>query len=161
MGSFDHGNGELIDAATAMDWLQSKNPEASSYWIAGFSFGAWIAMQLLMRRPEIDGFIAIAPPASSCDFGFLSPCPAPGLIIQGTEDEIAKEEDTYALYKKLSKQRNAEIEYVTVDGADHFFTNHIDSLISGIDKFIKPRVNRPTQPKKVRRDRKRKVMEAQ
>jgi hypothetical protein len=161
MGSFDHGNGELIDAATAMDWLQSKNPEASSYWIAGFSFGAWIAMQLLMRRPEIDGFITIAPPASSCDFGFLSPCPAPGLIIQGTEDEIAKEEDTYALYKKLSKQRNAEIEYVTVDGADHFFTNHIDSLISGIDKFIKPRVNRPTQPKKVRRDRKRKVMEAQ
>ena len=30
-----------------------------------------------------------------------------------------------------------------------------------VDKFIKPRVNRPTQPKKVRRDRKRKVMEAQ
>lgn len=160
MGSFDHGNGELIDAATAMDWLQSKNPEASSYWIAGFSFGAWIAMQLLMRRPEIDGFIAISPPASSCDFGFLSPCPAPGLIVQGTEDDIAKEEDTYALYEKLSKQRNAEVEYAAIDGADHFFTKQMDSLTSSIDKFITPRVTRPTQPKKIRRDRKRKIMES-
>ena len=147
MGKFDHGNGELIDSATAMDWLQSKNPEASSYWIAGFSFGAWIAMQLLMRRPEIDAFIAIAPPASSYDFSFLSPCPAPGIIIQGTKDDIAKEENTHAFYEKLLKQRNSEVVYDPINGADHFFTNHISSLTTSVDKFIKPRVNRPAQPK--------------
>jgi pimeloyl-ACP methyl ester carboxylesterase len=56
-GSFDHGQGELSDAASALDWAQSINPEARSCWIAGFSFGAWIGMQLLMRRPEIEGFI--------------------------------------------------------------------------------------------------------
>ena len=159
LGSFDQGNGELIDAATAMDWLQSKNPEASSYWVAGFSFGAWIAMQLLMRRPEIDGFISIAPPTTSYDFNFLSPCPAPGLIIQGTEDNISKEEDTYILYEKLSKQRNSEIEYITIDGADHFFVNHIDKLKNTIDNYIKPRSSRPLQPKKIKRDRKRKISE--
>ena len=53
-GSFDHGQGELSDAASALDWAQSINPEARSCWIAGFSFGAWIGMQLLMRRPEIE-----------------------------------------------------------------------------------------------------------
>ena len=159
LGSFDQGNGELIDTATAMDWLQSKNPEASSYWVIGFSFGAWIAMQLLMRRPEIDNFITIAPPTTSYDFNFLSPCPAPGLIIQGTEDDISKEEDTYTLYEKLSKQRNNEIEYVAIDGANHFFTNHMDKLTNTIDTYIKPRSTRPTQPKKIRRDRKRKVSE--
>ena len=159
LGSFDQGNGELIDTTTAMDWLQSKNPEASSYWVIGFSFGAWIAMQLLMRRPEIDSFITIAPPTTSYDFNFLSPCPAPGLIIQGTEDDISKEEDTYALYEKLSKQRNNEIEYVAIDGANHFFTNHMDKLTNTIDTYIKPRSTRPTQPKKIRRDRKRKVSE--
>ena len=52
-GAFDHGQGELSDAAAALDWAQSINPEARSCWIAGFSFGAWIGMQLLMRRPEI------------------------------------------------------------------------------------------------------------
>src|SRR6185369_5756275 len=63
-GSFDNGIGELSDAAAALDWVQSIHPEAQTTWIAGYSFGAWIGMQLLMRRPEIKGFISIAPPAN-------------------------------------------------------------------------------------------------
>jgi len=50
-GRFDRGEGELSDAASALDWLQAHNPNASACWVAGFSFGAWIGMQLLMRRP--------------------------------------------------------------------------------------------------------------
>ena len=46
-GIFDQGPGELSDAATALDWLQLANPDAKSCWIAGVSFGSWIAMQLL------------------------------------------------------------------------------------------------------------------
>ena len=49
-GTFDNGIGELSDAAAALDWVQSFHPEAQTTWIAGFSFGAWIGMQLLMRR---------------------------------------------------------------------------------------------------------------
>src|SRR6201992_4234582 len=70
-GSFDHGTGELSDAASALDWAQTINPEARACWVAGFSFGAWIGMQLLMRRPEVEGFISIAPPANLYDFSFL------------------------------------------------------------------------------------------
>ena len=51
--SFDHGQGELRDAAAALDWMQQHNPNSSACWVAGFSFGAWIGMQLLMRRPEV------------------------------------------------------------------------------------------------------------
>ena len=54
-GTYDSGDGELSDAATAMDWLQSQKPASSQCWIAGFSFGSWIGMQLMMRRPEIQG----------------------------------------------------------------------------------------------------------
>src|SRR6201990_179938 len=39
-GSFDHGLGELSDAASALDWAQSLNPEARSCWVAGVSVGA-------------------------------------------------------------------------------------------------------------------------
>ena len=39
-GSFDHGTGELSDAASALDWAQTINPEARACWVAGFSFGA-------------------------------------------------------------------------------------------------------------------------
>ncbi|MGH8429396.1 MAG: alpha/beta hydrolase, partial [Solimonas sp.] len=74
-GAFDRGEGELSDAASSLDWLQATNPNAKACWIAGYSFGAWIGMQLLMRRPEISGFISVAPPANIYDFGFLAPCP--------------------------------------------------------------------------------------
>jgi len=64
-GSFDHGTGELSDAASALDWAQTINPEARACWVAGFSFGAWIGMQLLMRRPEVEvSFRSHRPPTS-------------------------------------------------------------------------------------------------
>ncbi|HLD95390.1 MAG TPA: alpha/beta fold hydrolase, partial [Alphaproteobacteria bacterium] len=61
-GAFDNGEGELSDAAAAMDWLQSIHQNPSEVWVGGFSFGAWISMQLLMRRPEMNGFVAVSPP---------------------------------------------------------------------------------------------------
>ena len=83
-GEYDHGIGELSDAAAALDYLQSLNANARGCWVAGFSFGAWIGMQLLMRRPEIAGFVSVAPPANQYDFSFLAPCPSSGLIIGGS-----------------------------------------------------------------------------
>ena len=82
-GEFDHGTGELSDAAAALDWVQSLHPDSKSCWVAGYSFGSWIGMQLLMRRPEIEGFISIAPQPNTYDFSFLAPCPSSGLIIHG------------------------------------------------------------------------------
>ncbi len=76
-GAFDHGQGELSDAAAALDWAQAVNPDARDCWIAGVSFGAWIGMQLLMRRPEIEGFISIA--AHGQPLRFLLPRPLPVL----------------------------------------------------------------------------------
>ena len=53
-------------------------PRRETTWIAGFSFGAWIGMQLLMRRPEARGFISIAPPANMYDFSLPRPLPVLG-----------------------------------------------------------------------------------
>ena len=51
-GVFENGAGELSDAASALDWLQSFNREAKICWIAGVSFGAWISMQSPSSRPK-------------------------------------------------------------------------------------------------------------
>ncbi len=135
-GTFDNGQGELSDAAAAMDWMQTYNPNASACWIAGFSFGAWIAMQLLMRRPEISGFISVAPPANVYDFSFLAPCPASGLILQGTADELVPEPEVAKLVTRLSKQRDIQIEYKTIPGASHFFTDELDHLSDLVERYI-------------------------
>src|SRR3546814_17575787 len=87
-GTFDNGIGELSDAAAALDWVQSFHPEAQTTWIAGFSFGAWIGLQLLMRRPEIRGFISVAPHANMYDFTFLASCPSSGIIVQAGSEGL-------------------------------------------------------------------------
>ena len=138
-GKYDDGNGELSDAATALDWMQQQNPEASTCWIGGFSFGAWIAMQLLMRRPEIEGFLTVAPPANLYDFSFLAPCPSSGLVVQGTRDEIVPEESVTKLINKLVTQKGKEVEYKIVDGADHYFRNHLESLNDLMTDYLEER----------------------
>jgi uncharacterized protein len=129
-GVFDKGEGELSDAAAALDWMQEINPNAPYTWVGGFSFGAWIGMQLLMRRPEIRGFVSVAPPANLYDFSFLAPCPTSGLIIHGTRDNVVPEPYAEKLVQRLRAQRGIAIDYRTVDGANHFFKDHIDALVA-------------------------------
>ncbi|RYE06083.1 MAG: alpha/beta fold hydrolase [Rickettsiaceae bacterium] len=148
MGQFDNGIGEMTDAATALDWLQLNNPLGSLNLIAGFSFGAWVAMQLIMRRPEINSFIAVSPPVNKYDFSFLSPCPIPGLIIQGNQDSIVSEESVMDLAHKLSKQKHINIEYKNIHGADHFFRNKITELNQVIDDYLQTKLlfSKPNLP---------------
>jgi hypothetical protein len=135
-GVFDSGPGELADAAAALDWIQSHNPDAPRCWIAGFSFGAWIGMQLLMRRPEIEGFISIAPPANLYDFSFLAPCPSSGLVVHGSDDELVPPAEVAALAKKLSTQRDITVDYREVEGAGHAFSDHLDDLIELASEYL-------------------------
>lgn len=140
-GVFDRGEGELSDAASALDWLQSVNENASACWIAGFSFGAWIGMQLLMRRPEINGFVSIAPPANMHDFTFLAPCPSSGLILQGDQDDIVPEASVAKLVDKLSSQRGISIDYRVLSGAGHFFGDQMDELNGHLDDYLNKALN--------------------
>jgi uncharacterized protein len=149
-GSFGRGEGELTDAASALDWLQSYNPNAGQCWIAGFSFGAWIGMQLLMRRPEIDRFVSLAPPANIYDFGFLAPCPSSGLIVHGDKDDVVPEESVKKLAEKLGKQRDIEVDYRVIKGANHFFTDRMDKLDGLVEDYVEtamaPPPAKPTKP---------------
>ena len=145
-GKFDRGEGELSDAAAALDWLQGVNPNATGCWIAGFSFGAWIGMQLLMRRPEITGFVAVAPPANLYDFGFLAPCPASGLVLQGDADDVVPRESVDKLVQKLSSQRDIDIDYRLIRGANHFFHDQLDALNDEIDDYL----NKALRPARVK-----------
>ncbi len=139
-GTFDHGVGELSDAAAALDWMQSFNPNATGCWIAGFSFGAWIGMQLLMRRPEISAFVSVAPPANMYDFAFLAPCPSPGLILHGRSDQVVPEGDVSKLYERLAAQKGLDIKHIEIDGANHFFDGHVDDMTKVIEGYLDMRM---------------------
>lgn len=154
-GKYDNGIGELADAASALDWIQLQNPDSRSCWICGFSFGAWISMQLMMRRPEIDGFVSVSPPVNMYDFSFLSPCPASGIITQGDLDSVVNEPAVAALGQKLNKQRGIEVQYSMISGADHYYRTKMDELNETIDGYIKQRLANAVYKKPSKPDRKR------
>jgi len=139
-GEFDQGVGELSDAAAALDYMQFQKPNARGCWVAGFSFGAWIGMQLLMRRPEISGFVSVAPPANMYDFTFLAPCPSSGLIINGEADRIVPMADTLALVNRLKAQKGISITHATVPEANHFFEKGLEEMIDVVKGYVHARL---------------------
>ena len=153
-GEFDYGHGELSDAAAALDWVQSLHPDSKRAWVAGYSFGAWIGMQLLMRRPEIEGFMSISPQPNLYDFNFLAPCPSSGLIIHGSDDKVAPPDAVQTLVDKLHTQKGIVITQEIVDGANHFYTEHQDELLQECADYLDARLRgekvAPPRPKRGR-----------
>ena len=139
-GVFDDGEGELSDAASVLDWLQQYNSNSKICWVAGFSFGALICMQLIMRRPEVNRFITISPQPNLYDFSFLSPCPISGIVIYGKNDELVHVDHILNLKKRLGMQKNIEVKFESINNANHFYKNKEKELATVIDRYIKEKV---------------------
>ena len=139
-GVFDNGQGELSDAAAALDWIEKENPGYSQCWVSGFSFGALICMQLIMRRPEVNKFVTISPQPNLYDFTFLSPCPISGIMIYGKNDELVQVDSILNLKKRLSMQKNIDVKFESINNANHFYKNKEKDLSSVIDNYIKDKV---------------------
>lgn len=140
LGKYDEGIGELSDAASALDWVQNQNPDAPTCWIGGFSFGSWIAMQLMMRRPEIEGYVAVSPPVNMYDFSFLAPCPASGLVAQGDKDDIVKHAEVKKFADKLTSQKVHPSHFKMFEGADHYYRSCLDDLGNTMHAYIHTRM---------------------
>lgn len=139
-GYFDNGPGELADAASALDWLQIAKPDSKACWIVGVSFGTWIAMQLLMRRPEIDSFICVGPPYNipGYDWGFLAPCPASGLLVNGEVDRVVPSSAVAEMAVKTKVQKGVILQHDIIPGANHFFEGEaqMDALKTSVGDYV-------------------------
>ena len=135
-GTFDNGQGELSDAAAALDWVERENQDYSQCWVSGFSFGSLICMQLIMRRPEVTKFICIAPQPNVYDFTFLAPCPTSGQIVYGEKDELVSKDSINDLNNRLKSQKGIEVAFSEIKNANHFFKNKEEELKKIINSYV-------------------------
>ena len=91
-GAFDQGRGELEDARAALAFLRERYPSARR-WIAGFSFGSWVASRLAAAEADAEQLILIAPPVHTQTFEEMRTSRVPKLVIQGTADDICRPEN--------------------------------------------------------------------
>ena len=129
-------NNAVNDALAVVDWLKGIHPGSTECWVCGYSFGAWVAAQAMMRRPDINGFTFVSPPVEECDFAFLSPCPASGLVVQGGADTLVSEPAVAMMAERLDSFRRVCVDYLLLPNADHLYTQQLKDLFDGLLKSI-------------------------
>jgi len=117
-GTFDEGPGEQADFRAALDAMAQRYPDRP-LWAAGFSFGAWVALEVGAADPRVSVLIGIAPPVSKTKYAFdgVLASEKPKFLIQGDLDEVCAVKDLWAFYAKLRDPK----ELVVIDGASHLF----------------------------------------
>jgi alpha/beta superfamily hydrolase len=112
-------------------------------------------MQLLMRRPEVEGFICVAPPSNLYDFSFLAPCPSSGLMINGEKDRVVPTNSVAELTQRLKTQRGIKITHEIIPGANHFFEDKIDELKKAVSEYLDGRIEQAEEDRAQEKERER------
>ena len=132
-GEFDQGEGECDDLRAVAAWVRAQRPDAQ-LWLAGFSFGAYVAYQTAAElQPAM--LILIAPPAGrSWDFASVAAPDGPWLVIQGEADEVVDPNDVYAWIAGLKQPP----ELVRIPDTSHFFHRKLMDLRGAIKNAVRP-----------------------
>ena len=129
-GSYDNGIGELGDALAAIEFMRARHG-AYPLWLAGFSFGAAIAVKAAVAT-HVDGLISVAPAISRFAADLESQPDCPWLIIQGNEDELVDVEETVGWVDSLEPGP----ELLIVNGGEHFFHGRLSELRQAVMDFV-------------------------
>ena len=129
-GHFDDGVGELDDALAALTWLREQNP-VGPMWIAGFSFGAAIAIRAAIEV-DVAGLISVAPAVSRFANGMRDQPRCPWLVVQGDEDELVGVAETVDWLNGL----DAGPELLIIIGGEHFFHGKLALVREAVKDFV-------------------------
>ena len=133
-GTFDAGAGEQGDFTAALDYMAAKYPNLP-LWAAGFSFGAWIALETGAVDDRVKLLIGIAPPVTRMgyDFSNTRASTKPKFFIQGESDDICPLQDMWKFYGSLPEPK----ELVVIDAADHLFVGHTSEVGEALAVLLK------------------------
>lgn len=138
-GHFDEGAGEMHDALAAIDWMRAAQP-GKPQWLAGFSFGAAIAVRAAIER-DVSGLISVAPAVSRFASGLTRQPRCPWLVVQGDEDELVDLDETVDWFNRLEPGP----ELLVMEGAEHFFHGRLTDLRECVANFVNDAIEEASQ----------------
>jgi alpha/beta superfamily hydrolase len=143
-GEHDHGNGEVEDVRTALDWLDSEFHLPLIF--AGFSFGAAVGLRIACSDPRVKALIGVGTPVGPVAAGseeprvytyeFLQNCTKPKLFISGARDQFGPRAKLEALVSSVPEPKKL----VVIEGGDHFFEGRLRELREAIEAWVKEEV---------------------
>jgi len=129
-GHFDNGIGELDDTLAVIEWMRARHGPYP-LWLAGFSFGAAIAVKAAVAT-HVDGLVSVAPAISRFATGLETQPQCPWLVVQGDEDELVDVEETVEWMNTLEPGP----ELLIIEGGEHFFHGRLAELRNAVMDFI-------------------------
>ena len=118
-GEHDGGPGEVDDAVAAMTFLLAQpGVRKEGAVIAGYSFGAMVAVSAGYERAEIARIVAVALPLAMADARIPDGASKPVLLVSGDHDSYSPVAGLKTLTSKIGNSARLEI----VAGTDHFFS---------------------------------------
>src|SRR4051812_39485120 len=136
-GVFDQGEGEKQDFTAALDYMAARYPQ-SALWAAGFSFGAWVALEVGAVDDRVSALIGIAPPVATSvsgqkyTFDNTLRTTKPKFFVQGEADEVCPLEGMWRFYGQLEEPK----ELVVIDGADHLFEGKAQEVAEALEDLL-------------------------
>ena len=134
VGEYDAGEGETADLLAVADWVRAARPD-HALWLAGFSFGAWIAARAAVQLP-VAQLIGIAPPVTRFALAEVPRVRAPWLVVQGEADEIV---DPQAVFDWIAAMPEPP-ELVRMPDTGHFFHRKLVELRAVLAAALAARV---------------------
>jgi alpha/beta superfamily hydrolase len=130
-GAFDEGVGETADADAVAAWGRERWP-GRDLVIAGFSFGAYVAMRLALQRVPRH-LITIAPALERFNaFGMAVPR-CPWLVVQGDADDVVDPRAVINWVNGLDPKPRL----VVLTGVGHFFHGRLNELRDAVVDAIR------------------------
>jgi hypothetical protein len=136
-GTFDQGEGEKEDFRAALDYMSRRYPGVR-LWAAGFSFGAWVALEVGAGDDRVEALIGIAPPVATSVSGMEYTFPGtlastkPKFFVQGEADEVCPIQGMWAFYGRLEEPK----ELAVIDGADHLFEGKTSEVGEALEDLL-------------------------
>ena len=130
-GAFDCGRGETDDARAVANYGAARWP-GHRLMLAGFSFGAFVALQLAQAEAA-ELLITVAPPVDRFDFSGLAAPRAPWLVVQGDADDVVDPQRVFEWVKRIAPAPDL----VVVPGVGHFFHGHLAELREAVANALR------------------------
>ena len=132
-GTFDGGAGEIQDAEEALSYLSlCESVDASRVGIAGYSFGAAVALAAASSSNLAQALVSIACPTRVFNEMSARELLLPKLLILGEYDHDFPAQQFKFMARRYSDPKDVEI----ISGADHFFGGHVEEVVGLATDFF-------------------------
>jgi len=130
-GAWNEGVGEKEDFRAALAFAQEQYA-GRPLWVAGMSFGSWIALTAGAEDARVSTLIGVATAVSRYDFSVVRDSVKPKFFIHGERDEICPLKNMREFYAGAADPK----ELVVIDGADHVFDGKTGDVADAIEELL-------------------------